>query len=63
MGPEGNILVDFPITTFQPSLTHSAMWVKYNGTKFEKGLSKLLYVVTPRLTPRTVLQKIFVKQS
>ena len=25
MGPEGNIWVNFPITTFQQSLTHSAM--------------------------------------
>ena len=25
MGPEGNILVNSPITTFQQSLTHSAM--------------------------------------
>ena len=25
MGPEGNVLVNSPITTFQQSLTHSAM--------------------------------------
>ena len=25
MGPEGNIWVNFPITTFQQSLTHSAL--------------------------------------
>ena len=26
MGPEGIILVNSPITTFQQSLTHSALW-------------------------------------
>ena len=26
MGPEGIILVNPPITTFQQSLTHSALW-------------------------------------
>ena len=31
MGPEGNILVNSPISTFQQGLTHSAMYVAVEG--------------------------------
>ena len=31
MGPVGIILVNPPITTFQQSLTHSAMWEMWKG--------------------------------
>ena len=33
MGPEGNILVNSPISTFQQGLTHSAMLIQYINLK------------------------------
>ena len=33
MGPEGNILLNSPFSSFQQSLTHSAMWI-YKEAKY-----------------------------
>ena len=43
MGPEGIILVNFPITTFQQSLTHSALEQQVEATCGNTGMGPFLW--------------------
>ena len=45
MGPEGNILVNSPITTFQQSLTHSAIMIEYAIFNSDLGQERLSYSI------------------
>ena len=46
MGPEGNILENFSISTFQQGLTHSAMVVLVCGVRTDRGGYKWIQMDT-----------------